>query len=326
MDDRANFDINESLKLYLSDPASIPTPEAPNVLTDCETDPDALTPQLVHGELNGVVDAIADHPDSISRSWVLDTLQFLLKCAPISSSPDPTSNVFALSPRSRRCSRQSLLRIRYPDRDVSTYSDITEPNEDSVLFALSRSTSLLPPSALSKILDLLVSGLSSAADLAHSELFDSQQPEDVDANGVQHHKQLLEIYGFLLQWSIATIETKAAEKPASSTAPTAAGRGRKGGKKAAGSSNNDANWDAGSQLQTALDVMAKVMKLKLARIFLTTSERDTFISLFTRPVYLILESEARVKVTAIRMHAFRVLCIAVKHHGHAYGNIPSPDA
>ena len=70
--------------------------------------------------------------------------------------------------------------------------------------------------------------------------------------------------------------------------------------------------------------MCKVLKLKLARIFVTTSERDTFVSLFTRPVYLVLESEQRVKSTAIRMHAFKVLCIAVKHHGHAFGRQSSP--
>jgi condensin complex subunit 1 len=51
----------------------------------------------------------------------------------------------------------------------------------------------------------------------------------------------------------------------------------------------------------------------------TTSERDTFVSLFTKPVYIVLESEQRVKVTPVRMHLFKVLCIAVKHHGHAFG-------
>ena len=61
------------------------------------------------------------------------------------------------------------------------------------------------------------------------------------------------------------------------------------------------------------------MKLKLSKIFVTTPERDTFVSLFTRPVYLLLENEARVKNVAIRMHAFKVLCVAVKHHGHASG-------
>lgn len=54
---------------------------------------------------------------------------------------------------------------------------------------------------------------------------------------------------------------------------------------------------------------------------MTTSDRDTFINLFTRAIYLILESEQRVKSLAIRMHAFKVLCIAVKHHGHAFGRV-----
>ncbi len=67
--------------------------------------------------------------------------------------------------------------------------------------------------------------------------------------------------------------------------------------------------------------MSKVMKLKLGKLFLTTSERDTFVGLLTRPVYMVLESEQRVKNTAIRMHAFKVLCIAVKHHGHGYGRL-----
>jgi condensin complex subunit 1 len=65
-----------------------------------------------------------------------------------------------------------------------------------------------------------------------------------------------------------------------------------------------------------------VLRLKLGRIFVTTSERDTFIGLFTKPVYHILENEARVKNSAIRNHCFRVLCIAVKHHGHAYSGSP----
>jgi len=33
----------------------------------------------------------------------------------------------------------------------------------------------------------------------------------------------------------------------------------------------------------------------------------------------VLESEQRVKSMPIRMYAYRVLCMAVKHHGHAYG-------
>jgi condensin complex subunit 1 len=272
MDERIEFDINESLKQYLSDPSTIATPEAPSDLVDCENDPESLTAALINSALNPVVDSVAENPDAITRRENVDTLQFLLKCAPT---------------------------ISYNFQQCQT-------NPNCKLFRLSRSSSLLPPTSLSKILDLIVSSLSAEADLANADL-DAEEQESV-----AHHKQLLEVYGFLLQWIIAAVETKAAEKPAT----TGRGRGGKGTKKGA---NKDGSWNSDAQLQTALDIMSKVLRLKLARIFVTTSERDTFISLFTRPVYLVLESESRVKSQAIKMHAFRVLCIAVKHHGHAFG-------
>lgn len=274
--DTINFDINDALKHYMSDPATISTPEADSNLVDCENDPESLTNSLINTVLNPIVDSVAENADAIARSSSFDSLQFLLKCAPVSP----------------------LFAQNYP----------TEP--DSELFKLSRSSSILPTHALSKILDLVVSALSAEADIIHNDLETDEQEL------ISHHKQLLEILGFLLQWTIAAVETKAAEK--TSSAPAARGRG-KGAKSKTAGKDKDGNWDSSAQLQTALDTMCKVLKLKLSKIFLTTSERDTSISLFTRPVYMVLESEQRVKNTAIRMHAFKVLCIAVKHHGHGYG-------
>lgn len=276
MDDRVDFDINESLKHYLNDPATVATPEADSGLVDCENDPESLTNGLINIILNPIVDSVAESPDALTRSSSFDSLQFLLKCAPTSLK-----------------SQQN-----YP----------TEP--DCELFILSRSSCLIPPHALSKVLDLVVSGLSAEADIVHHDL----ETEEQDA--AQNHKQLLEMYGFLLQWTLSVVETKAAEKPAT----TSAARGR-GANKSTKSKpgTKDGSWDSSAQLQLALDVMCKILKLKLGKIFLTTSERDTFVNLFTRPVYLIMESEQRVKSTALRMHAFKVLCIAVKHHGHAFG-------
>jgi len=167
------------------------------------------------------------------------------------------------------------------------------------------------------VFDLITSGLAAEAEVIHHDLESNEQ------DLIAHHKQLLEIYGFLLQWTIAAVETKAAEK--SSAAPAARGRGKPRSKKAVSADvDKDGNWDSSAQLQTALDTSCKVLRLKLSKIFMTTSERDTFIGLLTRPVYLILESEQRVKATTIRMHAFKVLCMAVKHHGHGYGASP-PD-
>ena len=272
--DNIQFDINDTLKHYMSDPATISTTEAHPTLLDCENDPESLSNSIINTVLHPIVDAVAENPDAITQSTTFDSLQFLLKYAPVSSS-----------------SPQELAL----ERSAETLS-------------LSRNVQVLPALALSKILDLVVSGLSSEADIIHNDLESDEQEI------IAHHKRLLELYGFLLQWTIAAVETKAAEKPA--TAPVARSRGKTAKPKA---STKDATWDSSAQLQVALDIMAKVLKLKLSKIFLTTSERDTFVGLLTRPVYMVLENESRVKSTAIRMHAYKVLCIAVKHHGHAYG-------
>lgn len=276
MDHTVEFDINEALKLYLSDPSTIPTPEADSQLQDCENDPESLNAGLINGVLNPIVEAIAENSESLSKSSIFDSLQFLLKCAPISLNP--------------------LQRF---------------PNEpDSELFKLSRSSSFLPNLALGKILDVLTSGLSAEADIVNNDLESDEQ------DAVKHHKQLLEMYGFLLQWTISVVETKAAEK--SATSAPVRGRGAGKGAKSKGSGQEGA-WNSADQLIAALDVMCKVMKVNFTRLFLTTSDRDTFVGLFTRSVYLIFESEQRTKNTTIKMHTFKVLCIAVKHHGHAFG-------
>lgn len=274
--DNINFDINNALKHYMSDPQSISTPEADSNLLETEHDPDSLSNALINGVLHPIVDSVAENPDAITASASFDSLQFLLKYAPISLLPP-----------------QELHFARGQATETS-----------------SRNVQVLPALALSKILDLLVSGLSSEADIIHND-FESDEQELI-----AHHKHLLEVYAFLLQWTIAAVETKAAEKPAN--APVARSRAKTAKPKP---SAKDTTWDSSAQLQVALDVMAKVLKLKLSKIFLTTSERDTFVGLLTRPIYMVLESESRVKSNAIRMHAFKVLCIAVKHHGHAYGKL-----
>lgn len=87
MEDRIGFDINESLKYYLSDPASVPTPDADPELFDCENDLDLLSTALVDSVVNPIVDGIAENPEALMRPSFFDSLQFLLKCALPSPSP-----------------------------------------------------------------------------------------------------------------------------------------------------------------------------------------------------------------------------------------------
>jgi len=74
-----NFDLNESLKQYLSDPAAIPTPEADPALAECDNEPDSFTNALIKSVLNPIVDAVAEAPEGIAQSAHLDTIQCLLK-------------------------------------------------------------------------------------------------------------------------------------------------------------------------------------------------------------------------------------------------------
>ena len=78
--EHVNFDINDALKHYMSDPATIPTPEADSALVDCENDPESLTIGIITKVLDPIVDAVADNPDAITRSANFDSLQLLLKC------------------------------------------------------------------------------------------------------------------------------------------------------------------------------------------------------------------------------------------------------
>ena len=277
MENHVHFDINEALKNYLNDPATIATPEADEALQSCENDPEALTSGLIQGVLDPIIDTVAENADALAERSTFESIQFLLKCAP------------------------AFLESNH------RYSH--EP--DSELFQICRSTSMLPVHSLSKIFDLIISGLSSEADLIYNDV----DTEDQDVS--QQQRTVLEMYAFLLQWCISAAEVKALEK---STGPAPKGRGAGKGAKAKGSAK-DSSWDPSMQEQAALDTMCKVLKLKLGKIFVTTSERDTFVGLFTRPAWLILESEQRVKNTALRMHVFKVLCIAVKHHGHAFGTL-----
>ncbi|TGZ80269.1 hypothetical protein EX30DRAFT_379732 [Ascodesmis nigricans] len=174
------------------------------------------------------------------------------------------------------------------------------------LYLLLKNLSILPAPSVGKVIDIICSGLSAETEAAREDI-----ERDAQEN-LKGHKELLEVYAFLLQWAVAGLETRTVnDKSSSSAAPSRKSKGK--------TKSSTTSIDTTAQLQLALEVMCKVLKLKLLRMFVTSSERDTFISLFTRPVYLVLENEQRVKNTAIRMHVFKVLCMAVKHHGHAFG-------
>ena len=122
---------------------------------------------------------------------------------------------------------------------------------------------------MTKLMDVIVSGLSNQVDALASEL------DSLDTEGLDSFRKPLEMYSFLLFWILSSAETIGSQK---STATKEPARGRQSKAKLAAAAKDQAvNWDHIPQLQTAFDVMCKILKLKLAKIWTLTSEKDTFV-------------------------------------------------
>jgi condensin complex subunit 1 len=127
---------------------------------------------------------------------------------------------------------------------------------------------------MTKVMDVIVSGLNSQAEALGSEL------ESPDAEGLESFRKPLEMYSFLLLWIITCAEAVSTQKSSASAREST--RSKQGKSKSAAAKEQAAQWDYTPQLQTAFDVMCKVLKLKLAKIWTLTSEKDTFVRFVPR--------------------------------------------
>ncbi|KAF8207249.1 non-SMC mitotic condensation complex subunit 1-domain-containing protein [Mycena galopus ATCC 62051] len=199
---------------------------------------------------------------------------------------------------------------------VAESSDaIADPDVFDVYRSLLKHSDAVPGATMSKLLDSLTSGLQAELDATTRDLEDAPQV-------YLAHKGPLEMYAFLLQWFVSAAEKV---KPVDGDAPgTPATKTRKprGGKTAATGRSRTAaakkaEWTWIDQIPTTLNLISKVLRLSTQRIWTTTAEKDTFISCLTRPAYHITESEVYMKQQDIRLSVYKVICLAVKHHGHA---------
>lgn len=117
---------------------------------------------------------------------------------------------------------------------------------------------------------------------------------------------------FLLHWMLMNLErvTTHAFKTAS---------------KGTGGANSRRKSNTTSQIiatvQSALETICSVLSIvNLSRLYNTTSERDLFLGLFLKPVYMFMESELIMKTISLRMHLFKCVCLAVKNH-QQQGNV-----
>ncbi|KAG8971035.1 hypothetical protein FRB90_010609, partial [Tulasnella sp. 427] len=168
---------------------------------------------------------------------------------------------------------------------------------------------------MSKLLDSIMSGL-------QAEIEASQRDIDADDHdSFPTHRQILDVYAFLIHWFVMAADkagSKSSEEVIVASKPKRGKGATKPSRKAA--SNRDAEtftWT--EQIIPTLALVGRLLRIKSHRIWLSTAERDTFINCLTQPVYHVMENEALMKIEDIRGEAYKVICLAVKNHGHAFG-------
>ncbi|KIO11298.1 hypothetical protein M404DRAFT_127590 [Pisolithus tinctorius Marx 270] len=190
--------------------------------------------------------------------------------------------------------------------------EINDPEIFDIFRSLLKHADAVPGPCMSKLLDSIASGFSAEIDAA----FRDSKEEDQQA--VMAHKTPLEMYAFLLNWFAAAADKVKSPGEGELTPQPKARRGRGG--RAGGSralARKVEEWTWVDQIPATLELFTKAMKLKTHRIWVTTPERDAFITCLTRPAYHIAENEQYMKVNNVKVNVYKVICVAVKHHGHA---------
>lgn len=190
--------------------------------------------------------------------------------------------------------------------------EIKDPEILDIFRSLLKHADVVPGPCMSKLLDSIASGFSTEIDAA------VRDSKEEDQQAAMSHKTPLEMYAFLLNWFAAAADKVKSPGEGEVTPQPKSRRGR-GGRTAASRAPTKKveEWTWIDQIPATLDLFTKAMKLKTHRIWMTTPERDAFITCLTRPAYHIAENEQYMKVHNVKVNVYKVICVAVKHHGHA---------
>lgn len=150
-----------------------------------------------------------------------------------------------------------------------------------------------------RILDLVLSSVKAQTRLV------GQSINSEDGSNHAYLKAGLSRNGFLLHWLLMNLE-----RATSNVFKTAVRAGSTYFKK------TPATTATIETIRTALETICNVLSIKnLSRLYNTTSERDLFLSLFLKPVYVFMESEIIMRTsTSLKMELFECIALAVKNH------------
>ncbi|WVW81595.1 hypothetical protein I302_103590 [Kwoniella bestiolae CBS 10118] len=167
---------------------------------------------------------------------------------------------------------------------------------------------------LTKLLDVILSSLSNHSNAVIGLVgLQGFQTDDIDAPMV--HKQPLEMWAFLLQWFIISAERGAGKSSDGSTTTTTG----KGKKKTTAKSSSSTGFAWVEQIPFVLSTIHRVLRIPSGRIWRTSSEKESFISCFSKPSYQLAENELYLKNQEIKLGIYKIICLSVKFHGHSFG-------
>ena len=161
---------------------------------------------------------------------------------------------------------------------VEALADSPDAIADPAVFDAYRSllkhADALQGTLMTKLLDSVSSAFQAHVDAILRD--DAEGPHDAAA-----HKAPLEMYAFLVHWFVQAAEkVKAAgdeDVPAAPAPKAKRGRGAKAGTSRAAAKKQTEHWTWVDQIPNTLNLIARVLRLKTQRIWVTSIERDTFI-------------------------------------------------
>ncbi|KAI0252546.1 non-SMC mitotic condensation complex subunit 1-domain-containing protein [Lactifluus subvellereus] len=196
---------------------------------------------------------------------------------------------------------------------AEAFDAVTFPDTFDILRSFLKCADAVPGILMSKLLDVIMSGFAAEVDAAAHDI------DHEDQQTCAAHKLPIEMYAFLLNWSARSVEkvnVPDEDAPAAAPAKSRRGRGGKATQSRAASKNKATEWSWKDQIVPILTLIGKVLKLKTSKLWTVSGERDTFIGCLTAPAYHITENEQYMKSQPIKLGVYKVICLAVKHHGH----------
>ncbi|CAI5063691.1 BBT_HP_G0006020.mRNA.1.CDS.1 [Saccharomyces cerevisiae] len=216
--------------------------------------------------------------------------------------------------------RESYPRLQDPSRELNVIIDQlavspeqidASPDSLEALIDLCHDFPHLTPKLQTQLSYLISSSLSNLSKDIKANL--SSNGNFTEIGGlIPQWKRHLEEYGYLIQVLLTFLQDELHKVSSQSTNLN---------RSAKNSKNDSANVELFkrdcNQMENLLESITKLLEINLSKIFQTTPEKDLFIGLFTRPLFVLLEIEPVTKVSSLKMFIQRILAMCVKNHGQS---------